>query len=70
MIRIRRLTCMVMLIRIGSTNEKKRTLESFFSLRSSMGYSFGKMEFCMALSIAEERYVATFSTICEVVCFF
>ena len=34
MIRIGRLTCMVMLIRIGSAIEKKSTLGCFFSLRS------------------------------------
>ena len=60
MIQIRRLTCMVMLILIGSTNEKKSTLGCFFSLISSMGYLFGRMESCMVLSIAEEKDVATF----------
>ena len=61
---------MVMLIRIGSATEKKSTLGFFFSLRSSMGYWFGRMESCMVLSIAEAKYVATFLAICEVVCFF
>ena len=54
-----------MLIWNGSTNEKKSTLECFFSLISSMGYLFGRMEFCMALSIAEVDYVAAFLASCE-----
>ena len=70
MIRIIILTCMVMLIQIDSANEKKRTLGCFFSLRSSMGYWFGMMQSCMALSIAKEKYVTTCSTVCEVVCLF
>ena len=70
MIRIRRLTCMVMLIQIGSATEEKNTLGCFFSLRSSMGYQFGRMESCMVLSIAKEKYVSTSSAICEVVCLF
>ena len=57
MIRIRRLTYMVMLIRIGSANEKKRTLGCFFNLRSSMGYCFGRMESYMVLSITERGSV-------------
>ena len=68
--RIKRLTCMVMLIRIGSATEKKSTLGCFFGLRFSIGYWFGRIQSCMALSTAEEKYVATYSTICEVVCFF
>ena len=61
---------MVMLIQIGSTNEKKSSLECFFSLRSSMGYWFGRMESCMALSTAVEKYVSTCLAIWEVVFFF
>ena len=70
MIWIRRLTCMVMLIQIGSTNENKNTLGFFFNLRSNMAYWFGKMQSCMVPSTTEEKYVATCSAICEVVCFF
>ena len=70
MIRIKRLTCMVMLIWIGSATEKKSTLGCFFSLRSSMGYWFGRMQSCMALSTAKEKYIGTCLAICEVVCFF
>ena len=54
----------------GNATERKRTLGCFFSLRSSMGYWFGRMQFCMALSTIEAKYVATCSAICEVVCFF
>ena len=70
MIWIKRLTCMLMLIRIGRSTEKKSTLGCFFNLRSSMGYWFGRMQSCMALSTTEARYVATFLAICEVVCLF
>ena len=55
-----------MLIWIGNATEKKITL----GLRSNVGYWFGKMESCMALSTAEEKYVATCLDIWEVVCFF
>ena len=51
---------MVMLNQIGSATEKKSTLGCFFSLRSSMGYWFGRMESCMVLSIAEVKDVATY----------
>ena len=61
---------MVMLIRIGSATKKKRTFGFFFSLRSSLGYWFGKMQSCMALSTVEEKHVSTCLAICEVVCFF
>ena len=54
---------------VGSTTERKRTLVCFFSLGSSMNYLFGMMQFCMALSTFEAKYVATSSTSCEVVCF-
>ena len=57
MIKIRRLTCMVMLIQIGSATEEKNTLGCFFSFRSSMGYWFGRMESCMALSTAKRGAV-------------
>ena len=50
-----------MLIQIGGTTKKKSTLGCFFSLRSSMGYWFGMMESCMALSTVKEKYVATYS---------
>ena len=49
----------------GSVIEKKTTLGCFFSLRSSMGYGFGRMDSCMALRTDKEKYVATFSVICE-----
>ena len=49
----------------GSTTEKKNTLGCFFSLRSSMVYWFGRMQFCMVLSTTETKFVATCSTICE-----
>ena len=61
---------MVMLIWIGSAIERKRTLGCFFSLKYSMGYWFGRMGSCMALSTAEEKYVANCLVICEVVCLF
>ena len=50
-----------MLIWIGNATEKKITL----GLRSNVGYWFGKMESWMALSTAEEKYVATCSAICR-----
>ena len=49
---------MVMLILFGSATEKKSALGCFFSLRSNMGYWFGKMESCMVLSTAEAKDVA------------
>ena len=61
---------MVMLIHISSATKENITLSFFFSLRSSMGYWFGRMETSMVLSKIEEKYVATCLTICEVVCFF
>ena len=54
----------------GSATKRKSTLGCFFGLRSSMVYWFGRMQSYMVLSTAEEKYVATFSSICEVVCFF
>ena len=56
---------MLMLIQIGRSIEKKSTVGLFFSLRSSMGYWFGRMESYMVLSIVREKYVATCLTICE-----
>ena len=53
---------MVMLIWIGSTTEKKKNLGFFFSLRSSLGYWFGKTQSYMALSTAEAKDVATCSS--------
>ena len=50
-----------MLIWIGNATEKKITL----GLRSNVGYWFGKMESCMALSIAKEKYFATCLTTWE-----
>ena len=48
---------------VDNTTERKRTLGCFFSLRSNMIYRFGRMQSCMALSIAEEKYVSTCSAI-------
>ena len=48
---------MVMLIRIGSATEEKNTLGFFFSLRSSMGYWFGRMESYMVLSTTKKGAV-------------
>ena len=43
----------------GSAIDRKRTSRCYFSMGSSMISWFGRMESCMALSIAEEKDVAT-----------
>ena len=54
----------------GSAIDKKSTSRCCFSMRSGVISWFGRMESCMVLSTAKEKYVATCSTIWEVVCFF
>ena len=46
-----------MLIWIGSATEKKSTLGFFFSLRSSMGYWFCRMESYMGLNTTKRGSV-------------
>ena len=43
----------------GSAIDRKSTLRCYFSMRSSVISWFDRMEFCMELSIAEEKDVAT-----------
>ena len=43
----------------GSVIDRKSTSRWYFSMRSSVISWFGKIESCMALSTAEEKYVAT-----------
>ena len=54
----------------GSTIDRKITSRCCFSMRSSVTSWFGRMDSYMALSIAKEKYVATCSSIWELVCFF
>ena len=54
----------------GSSIDRKRTSGCCFSMRSGVISWFSKKESCMALRIAEEKYVSTCSDIWEVVCFF
>ena len=54
----------------GSAIDRKSTLRCCFSMRSSVISWFSRKESCMALSTTKEKYVATCSTIWEVVCFF
>ena len=42
----------------GSTIDRKSTSRCYFSMGSSVISWFGRMESCMALSIAETKYVA------------
>ena len=51
-----------------SSINKKSTLGCCFSMRSGVISWFGRMESCMALSIAEEKMLPL--AIWEVVCFF
>ena len=46
----------------GSSIDRKSTLGCCFSMGSCLISWFSKKESCMALSIAEEKYVATYST--------
>ena len=43
----------------GSAIDRKSTLRCYFSMRSSVISWFGRMESCMVLSTAEEKYVST-----------
>ena len=54
----------------GNAIDRKRTLGCYFSMRSGVISWCSKKQSCMALSTAREKYVATFSDIWEVVCFF
>ena len=42
----------------GSAIDRKRTSRCYFSMRSGVTSWFDRMESCMALSIAKEKYVA------------
>ena len=53
-----------------SSIDRKNALGCFFSMGLGVVSWFSKKESCMALSTTEEKYVATCSAICEVVCFF
>ena len=55
---------------VGSAIDKKRTSRCGFSMGSGVISWFSRKESCMVLRTVEEKYVATFSTIWEVVCFF
>ena len=54
----------------GNAIDRKSTLRCYFSMRSGVISSFSRKESYMELSIAKEKYFATFSAIWEVVCFF
>ena len=54
----------------GSAIDRKSTSRCYFSMRSGAISWFRKKDSCMALSTAEEKYVATCSAIWEVVYFF
>ena len=43
----------------GSAIDRKSTSRCYFNMRSSVISWFSRKESCMALSIAEEKYVAT-----------
>ena len=53
-----------------SSIDRKSTLECCFSMGSGVISWFSRKKSCMALRTAVEKYVATFSAILEVVCFF
>ena len=55
---------------VGSAIDRKSTLRCYFSMILGVISWFSRKESCMALSIAEEKYVVTCSAIWEVVCFF
>ena len=55
---------------VGSAIDRKITSGCCFSMRSSVISWFSRKQSYMVLSTAEEKYVATFSAIREVVCFF
>ena len=55
---------------VGSAIDRKSTLRCYFSMRSGVISWFGRKDSCMALSTVEEKFVATCSTIWELVCFF
>ena len=44
----------------GTAIDRKSTSRCYFSMRLGVISWFGRMESCMALSTAEEKYVATF----------
>ena len=54
----------------GSAIDKKSTLRCCFSMRSGVISCFSRKESCMALNTSKEKYVAIWSAIWEVVCFF
>ena len=49
----------------GNAIYRKSTSGCYFSMGSGVISWFGRMESCMALSTAEEKYVATCLVICE-----
>ena len=55
---------------VGSAIDRKILLRCYFSMRSGVISWFSRKKSCMELSTTKEKYVATFSTIWEVVCFF
>ena len=54
----------------GSAIHRRSTSRFYFSMRLGVISWLRRKDFCMALSTTEEKYVATCSTIWEVVCFF
>ena len=55
---------------VGNAIDRKRNYRCYFSMRSGVISWFSRKESCMALSTSKAKYVATCSTIWEVVCFF
>ena len=53
-----------------SAIDRKSTSRCYLSMRLGVIYWFSRKESCMALSMAEEKYVSTCLAIWEVVCFF
>ena len=53
----------------GSAIDRKSTSGCFFSMGLGVISWFRRKQSCMALRTTEEKYVATFSVICEAVCF-
>ena len=54
----------------GSSIDRKITSRCYFSMRLGVISWYSKKESCMTLRTVEAKYVATCSTIWEVVCFF
>ena len=52
---------------VGSAIDRKSTLGCCFSMGSGVIYWFSWKQYCVALSIAEEKYVTACSTSCDTV---